>query len=135
MLHADECMVLEKAITSRKTPAGRARRARTVLMSNQGLKALEIAGGMSCKERIVLKWVNRFNYYGVTGLEQEPREGRPRVYGPEDVGAVIQAALTPARELGLPFASWTLDWPVAYLSKEKGVGTNRISRRCSRPRG
>jgi hypothetical protein len=30
------------------------------------------------------------------------RKGRPRVYGPEDVGAVIQAALTPPRELGLP---------------------------------
>jgi hypothetical protein len=50
-------------------------------------------------------WINRFNKYGVAGLEEGPREAHPRVYGPEDVGAVIQAALAPTQELGLPFAS------------------------------
>ncbi len=47
------------------------------------------------------------------------------MYGPEDVGAVIQAALTPPQELRLPFASWTLDRLVAYLSEEKGVSMGR----------
>ena len=62
----------------------------------------------------------------VAGLEEVLREGRPpRVYGPEDVGAVIQAALTPLQELGLPFASWTLDRLVAYLREEKGMGMGR----------
>ena len=62
----------------------------------------------------------------MAGLEEVLREGRPpRVYGPEDVGAVIQAALTPLQELGLPFASWTLDRLVAYLREEKGVGMGR----------
>ena len=62
----------------------------------------------------------------VAGLEEVLREGRPpRVYGPEDVGAVIQAALTPPQELGLPFASWMLDRLVAYLREEKGMGMGR----------
>jgi len=61
----------------------------------------------------------------VAGLEEVLRSGRPRVYGPEDVGAVIQAALTPPQDLGLPFASWTLDRLVAYLKEEKGVGMGR----------
>ncbi len=38
---------------------------------------------------------------------------------------MIQAALTPPRELGLPFSSWTLDRLAAYLKEEKGVGMGR----------
>ncbi|MDP9475912.1 MAG: helix-turn-helix domain-containing protein [Actinomycetota bacterium] len=125
MLHADEYRVLEKAVASRKGAAGKARRAKIVLLSNQGLTAREIAAGLDCNERTALKWIGRFNRYGVAGPEEGPREGRPRAYGPEDVGAVIQAALTPPRELGLPFASWTLDRIVAYLKEEKGVGMGR----------
>ncbi len=125
MLHADDYRVLKKAVASRKTAAGKARRARIVLLSNQGHTAREIAERLGCNERTALKWIGRFNRYGVAGLEEGPREGRPRVYAPEDVGAVIQAALTPPRELGLPFASWTLDRLVAYLKEEKGVGMGR----------
>ena len=125
MLHADDYRVLKKAVAGRKTPAGRARRAKIVLLSNQGHTAREIAYRLGCNERTALKWIGRFNRHGVAGLEEGPREGRPRVYGPEDVGAAIQAALTPPRELGLPFASWTLDRLVAYLKEEKGVGMGR----------
>ena len=125
MLNADEYRVLKKAVSSRKMAAGKARRAKIVLLSNQGHTAREIAARLDCNERTALKWIGRFNRHGVAGLEEGPREGRPRVYGPEDVGAVIQAALTPPQDLGLPFASWTLDRLVAYLSEEKGVGMGR----------
>src|SRR5687768_4097364 len=121
MLNANEYRVLKKTVASRKLPAGKVRRAKIVLLSNQGHTAREIAEKLGCNERTALKWINRFNRFGVAGLEEGPREGRPRVYGPEDVGAVIQAALTRPQELGLPFASWTLDRLVAYLSEEKGV--------------
>jgi transposase len=121
-LNADEDRVLKKTVASRKLAAGKVRRAKIVLSSNQGYTAREIAEKLGCNERTALKWINRFNRYGVAGLEEGTREGQPRAYGPEDVGAVIQAALTPPQELGLPFASWTLDWLVAYLSEEKGVG-------------
>ena len=57
------------------------------------------------------------------------------MYGPEDLGTVIQAALTPPRELGLPFAFWMLDRLVAYLKEEKGVGMGRTRvAECSRGR-
>lgn len=125
MLNADEYRLLKEAVARRKTPAGRARRARVILLSNQGFTAREIAQRLGCNERTTLKWINRFNKHGIAGLEEGPREGRPRVYGPEDVGAVIQAALTLPQELGLPFASWTLDRLVAYLSEEKGIGMGR----------
>ena len=116
---------VEPTIASRKTPAGKARRAKIILSSNRGHTATEIAEKLGCNERTALKWIGRFNRYGVAGLEEGPREGRPRIHGPEDVGAVIQAALTPPQELGLPFASWTLDRLVAYLKEEKGIGMGR----------
>jgi hypothetical protein len=109
MLNADEYRVLKRAAASRKIAAGKARRAKIVLLSNQGLTAREIAARLDCNERTALKWIGRFNRHGIAGLEEVLRSGRPRVYGPEDVGAVIQAALTAPQELGLPFASWTLD--------------------------
>jgi transposase len=125
MLDADEYRALKKAAASRKMPAGKVRRAKIILLSNQGYTAREIAAKLDCNERTALRWINRFNRYGVVGLEEGPREGRPRVYRPEDVGAVIQAALTPPQELGLPFGSWTLDRLVAYLKEGKGIGMGR----------
>ena len=85
-----------------------ARTAAGALLSNQDLAAREIAEGPECNERTALKWTGRFSRHGVTGLEEVLRRVRPRVYGPEGVGAVIRAALTPPQDLGLPFASWTL---------------------------
>jgi transposase len=125
MLNADEHRGLKKAVASRKIAAGKARRAKIVLLSNQGFIVREIAEKLECNERTALKWIGHFNRHGVAGLEEVLRRRRPRVYGPEDVGAMIQAALTPPQDLGLPFASWTLDQLVAYLKEEKCVGMGR----------
>ena len=38
---------------------------------------------------------------------------------------MIQTALTPPGELGLPFGSWTLDRLVAYLTEVKGIPIKR----------
>ena len=125
MLNNEDYKQLRELARSRKLPAGKVRRARIILLSNQGYTATEIAQKLDCNDRTALKWIGRFNRHGVSGLEEVLRRGRPRVYGPEDVGAVIQAALTPPQDLGLPFASWTLDRLVVYLSEEKGVGMGR----------
>jgi transposase len=37
----------------------------------------------------------------------------------------VAAALTKPAELGLPFASWTLDRLAAYLAEEQGIGRKR----------
>ena len=69
-------------------------------------------------------WLKRFNERGLPGLEEEMRSGRPPTYTAEQRSAVIAAALSRPAELGLPFASWTLDRLVAYLG-EKGIGMKR----------
>jgi transposase len=52
------------------------------------------------------------------------RPGRPPTYSAEQRSTVIDAALTRPADLGLPFAAWTLDRLVAYLS-EQGIGMRR----------
>lgn len=120
MLNSGDYKQRRDLAKSRKLAAGKVKRAKIVLLSNQGFTAREIAAKLDCNERTALRWINCFNKYGIAGLEEGPREGRPRVFGPEDVGSVIQAALTPPRDLGLPFASWTLGRLVVYLSEYKG---------------
>ena len=61
---------------------------------------------------------------GLDGLEEDVRTGRPPTYSAEQRSAVIDTALTRPADLGLPFASWTLDRLVAYLG-ERGIAMRR----------
>jgi transposase len=100
------------------------RRAQIVVHALGGLKAEEIARRMDLCGNTVRHWLNRFNARGLKGLEEDGRTGRPPTYSAEQRSAVITAALTPPAELGLPFAGWTLDRLVAYLSGQ-GIAMRR----------
>jgi transposase len=69
-------------------------------------------------------WLRRFNKRGLAGLEKDMRSGRPPTYSAEERSAVITAAPSRPAELGLLFASWTLDRLVAHLG-EQGIGMKR----------
>ena len=124
-LTQEEYSQLKRMERSRKLAAGRVKRAQIILLSNQGYLAHEIAEKLSVHEKTARRWVGRFNKLGMSGLEEGPRNGRPPIYSTKDVSVVIQTALTPPDELGLPFGSWTLDRLVAYLTEEKGVAMKR----------
>jgi transposase len=109
---------------SRMLGAGLVRRAQIVQHAVEGLSAPGIAARMGLCGATVRFWLKRFNERGLSGLEEDMRSGRPATYTAEERSAVIAAALSRPAELGLPFASWTLDRLVAYLG-EKGVGMKR----------
>jgi transposase len=109
---------------SRTLGAGLVRRAQIVQHAVDGLSAPEIAAKMALCGATVRFWLKRFNARGLPGLEEDRRSGRPATYSPEERSAVITAALSRPADLGLPFASWTLDRLVAYLS-ERGIGMKR----------
>src|SRR4051812_4766063 len=128
-LGEEEAAELARIARSRALGAGLVRRAQIVQHAADGLSAPEIAVRMGLCGATVRFWLKRFNERGPGGLEEGMRSGRPPVYSAEERSAVITAALSrPAElgsaELGLPFASWTLDRLVAYLG-EKGVGMKR----------
>jgi transposase len=115
---------LGRMARSRTVGAGLVRRAQIVLHALEGLKAPEISARMDLCGATVRHWLRRFNARGLQGLEEDVRTGRPPTYSAEQRSAVITAALTRPADLGLPFASWTLDRLVAYLS-EQGVAMRR----------
>src|SRR5919107_3529888 len=124
-LSGDEAEELARMTRSRSLGAGLVRRAQIVRHAvREGLSAPGIAARMGLCGATVRFWLKRFNARGLPGLEEEMRSGRPATYTAEERSAVIAAALSRPADLGLPFASWTLDRLVAYLG-EKGIGMKR----------
>jgi transposase len=120
----EERAALGRMARSRTLGAGLVRRAQIVLHALEGLKAPEIGARMELGGVTVRHWLKRFNARGLQGLEEDVRTGRPPTYSAEQRSAVINTALTPPTELGLPFASWTLDRLVAYLVTQ-GIAMRR----------
>jgi len=123
-LSEEEAHRLARMTRSQKLGAGLVRRAQIIQHAVDGLSAPGIAAKMGLCDATVRFWLKRFNERGLPGLEEEMRSGRPPIYSAEERSAVIAAALSRPAELGLPFASWTLDRLVAYLG-EKGIGMKR----------
>ena len=123
-LSEEEGHRLARMTRSQKLGAGLVRRAQIIQHAVDGLSAPEIASRMGLCGATVRFWLKRFNERGLGGLEEDMRSGRPPTYTAEERSAVITAALNRPAELGLPFASWTLDRLVAYLG-EQGIGMRR----------
>jgi transposase len=115
---------LGRMARSRTAGAGLVRRAQIVVHALEGLKAPEISARMDLCGATVRHWLKRFNARGLEGLKEDVRTGRPATYSAEERSAVISTALTRPLDLGLPFASWTLDRLVAYLG-EQGIAMRR----------
>ena len=125
-LSDEEARELARMVRSRTLGAGLVRRAQIVRHAvEEGLSAPEVAARMGLCGATVRFWLKRFNARGLPGLEEDMRSGRPPTYTAEERSAVIKAALSRPTELGLPFATWTLDRLVAYLGEQKGIGMRR----------
>jgi transposase len=120
----EERTALGQMARSRTLGAGLVRRAQIVLHALEGLKAPEIGARMNLGGVTVRHWLKRFNARGLQGLDEDVRTGRPPTYSAEQRSAVIDTALTRPADLGLPFASWTLDRLVAHLA-EQGIAMRR----------
>jgi transposase len=124
-LTPEEAKEFQHRARSRTAAARDVERAQMILLSHEGMTASAIAKRLRRDGDIVRMWVKRFNALGLPGLKDEPRPGRPATYTPEEVSEVVAVALTPPRDLGLPFAGWTLDRLQTYLSEQKGIGMKR----------
>jgi transposase len=110
---------------ARSMPARTVQRAQIIWQASQGQRAPAIARAVGVSEKMVRCWLRRFNAHGLEGLADAPRSGRPPTYPPEQVGALIAAVLSKPADHDLPFANWTLDRLVAYLSEQRGLAMKR----------
>src|SRR2546423_2328492 len=88
-LSGDEREVLERWARRPKSAQALALRCRIVLAAAAGLPSGEIAAQLGCTPTTVGKWRGRCARRGLDGLHDEPRPGRPRTIGDEDVERVI----------------------------------------------
>jgi transposase len=108
-LSPDEQATIEKLAHSRTAFARLVERGRIILMASQEHRVPAIAQQLQLTAITVRTWCKRFNAAGLAGLADKPRAGRPSTYSAHEVAEVIATALTPPEQLGLPFASLTLD--------------------------
>jgi len=89
---------LESVASSRSLPHGLVMRAQIILLSNTGMTNTAVAEQLGIGQDTVRKWRKRFIAYGIQGLHDELRPGRPRTIDDERVAELVNRTLqtTPA---------------------------------------
>lgn len=124
-LSDDERAEIRRLAQARVAPARAVERAQIIWRAAQGQWAPAIARELGIAEKTARSWIVRFNAQGLAGLTDAPRPGPPKTYTPKQVSMLIAAVLSQPAALGLPFAHWTLDRLVAYLSEQKEITMKR----------
>jgi len=100
--------------------AGLAQRARIVLLAADGLSNTEIAARVGVSRPTVIGWRGRYERGGISGLDDRPRSGRPRVVDHE---AIIAATLMPPpKKLGVTH------WSSRLLAASLRIGNATVAR-------
>jgi transposase len=81
-LSAKERAALEALIRRTTAAAGLVRRARMVLLADQGMPLDQIARTVRADRTIVRTWLDRYRAGGLAALQDRPRSGRPRTFPP-----------------------------------------------------
>jgi transposase len=124
-LTAAEREQIKRLSQARTAPARAVERARMIQLASEGLSVPLIAQRLARAEKVVRRWVGRFNAEGLKGLEDKPRSGRPVTYSREEVGVVVATALTDPKVLGLAFGSWTFARLERYLNEACSLAIKR----------
>ena len=112
---------VESISSSRSLPYGIVRRAKIVLMAADGMTNTVIAQKLHLSNPSVGKWRNRFIRYGVQGLHDELRPGRPRSIDDERVAQVVRKTLQ-----NKPKAS--THWTLRVMANQTGISKDTVAR-------
>ena len=121
VLTEDERAELEGWARRRNSAAGLALRARIVLAAADGGSNSELAVRMGISRSTVMRWRNRFVQDRCDGLLDEPRPGRPRVVGDDQIEELITATL----ETTPPDAT---HWSTRSMAEHLGLSQSMVSR-------
>jgi transposase len=100
-------------------------RAQVVEAALEGTPVEDIAAQLHLARGRVYLWLHRFEEWGIAGLRDHARGGRPPTDSREQVSQISATALERAEKLGLLYASWTWDRLVAYLLARHGITMKR----------
>ena len=108
---------LESWVRSRTIDARYAQRARIVLLAADGESNRAIGDVVGMHYNQVGVWRRRYVEFGVDGLDDEPRPGRPPVYDHDDVILLVKTVTESPPD---PATRWTMDLLAARMA-EHGV--------------
>jgi len=96
-------------------------RAVVVHLSSQKVPIPEICKRTGLSRQSVYLWLNRFDDFGLSGLEDEPRSGRPIKFDSATCKNILRVATSKPKDLKLHFTNWSLPKLKKYLIKSKIV--------------
>lgn len=117
----EEREVLERWARRPKSAQALALRCRIVLAAAAGVSSKEIAARLGCSTQTVGRCRGRFARRGIDGLHDEPRPGKPRSIGDDDVERVIVKTL----EQQPPNAT---HWSTRSMAAATGMSQTAVSR-------
>jgi transposase len=116
---------LERLAHSRTEEVRLVERSRAILAVYAGEKIQTVASRNGRHAVTVSEWLTRFEEQGLSGLQDDPKSGRPPTYSEEERGQLIVTARTHPHSLDLAFGHWTLDRLVVYIHEHLGIGISR----------
>jgi transposase len=83
-LAANVLLQLQMLVRAASTPQSLAFRCRIILRAGKAddPSNLQVANELGCNRTTVARWRERFVLYGLAGLQDLPRSGRPRSFSP-----------------------------------------------------
>ena len=121
VLTADERAELEGWARRRTSAAGLAMRSRIVLAAADGGSNTDLAEQLGLSITTVRRWRNRFVVDRCDGLLDEPRPGRPRVVGDEQIKELITATLETTPDDAT-------HWSTRSMAEHLGLSQSMVSR-------
>jgi transposase len=112
---------LEGWARRRTSAAGLALRSRIVLAAGDGESNTDMAARMGVSRNTVKRWRNRFVEFRCDGLLDEPRPGRPRVVGDEQINSLITKTLETTPPDGT-------HWSTRSMAEHLGLSQSMVSR-------
>ena len=121
VLSGEEREVLERWARRPTSAQALALRCRIVLAAGEGEQSKDIAARLGCSTDTVGKWRGRFARRGLDGLHDEPRAGKPRQIGDDEIERVIVKTL----EQPPPDAT---HWSTRSMARATGMSQTAVSR-------
>jgi transposase len=121
VLGDEEREVLERWARRPKSSQALALRCRIVLAAGDGESSTAIAARLGCSTDTVGKWRGRFARRGFDGLHDEPRPGKPRSIGDDQVERVIVKTLEEQ-------PSDATHWSTRSMAQATGMSQTAVSR-------
>jgi transposase len=119
---------LERRLRSNTAEARDAERARLVLMAADGASNRNIGAAIGMHYNQVAVWRNRYAEFGLVGLADGERPGRPPIYGHDDVLLLVKTVTEPPPD---EMTRWTMEAIAGRLSEHGvAISASQVWRIC-----